>query len=220
MKTTEPDVPDRPLIVEFPAHRRAPPDADEALYAAGLEGDDQAWEELYRRHGPTTYNYLLRRLGRFELADDAQMQAWERIRFPGRARYDPARGRLKPWLLGVAHNAGREALRWDRRIASWFAPRGRRGPAVFHYQEQLRTTDDGSAGPESAHLSEERRRVVQAALERLSDSDRALLSLSADGLSHEELQEVLDLSPSAVKMRLSRARQRLKELLLQEGFQA
>ncbi|MDT3439775.1 sigma-70 region 4 domain-containing protein [Pseudofrankia sp. BMG5.37] len=55
---------------------------------------------------------------------------------------------------------------------------------------------------------------MRAAVGQLSETDRAVLTLSAwDGLTTDEIAGALQLTPSAVRQRLHRARRRLREAL-------
>jgi len=69
-------------------------------------------------------------------------------------------------------------------------------------------------GPEERVLQDEERRLFWAAVERLPESLRSVYILrDIEGLSTQEVARVLGLSVSNVKVRLHRARQRLKGLL-------
>jgi RNA polymerase sigma-70 factor (ECF subfamily) len=68
--------------------------------------------------------------------------------------------------------------------------------------------------PETELLSKEARAKLDQAIEQLPDSLRIVFVLrDIEGLSTNETSEVLNLSESAVKTRLSRARLRLREML-------
>lgn len=68
--------------------------------------------------------------------------------------------------------------------------------------------------PESELMSAEARTYMSQAVEQLSPNLRAVFVLrDIEGLSTEETGQILNLTESAVKTRLSRARMRLRELL-------
>ena len=84
--------------------------------------------------------------------------------------------------------------------------------------EQLREDtgfDIADAGtPYEALEEKERKAVLEQALARLPDEDRALLlQRAAAGLSYEELADSLELPVGTVKSRLNRAREKLKKIL-------
>ena len=73
---------------------------------------------------------------------------------------------------------------------------------------------DWSQNPEEEFLSGERRRVLERAIDSLSDNYRAVLVLrDVEELSNEEVAALLDESVSSVKSRLHRARMVLREQL-------
>lgn len=148
-------------------------------------GDRMAYERLYERWRGPVFQFLLRRTGAFAAAEEAQQEAWLRV-YLHRARYDVARP-FRPWLYAIAVNAGRDARRPDRDLL------------VF----------DDVAGPDThAH-----RDLLVTALHALDPVDRRLLLLAVEGFSGPEIGEIFALSAGAVRVRLTRARQRVRAAL-------
>src|SRR4051812_30164662 len=78
-------------------------DPDDAeLIARSLNGDEDAFVEVVRRHEVAVGAYLVRRVGR-ELAEDLLGEVWVAA-LGSRATYDRAFPDARPWLFGVAHN--------------------------------------------------------------------------------------------------------------------
>src|SRR5262245_21091854 len=73
-------------------------------------GDESALEQLYARYGGLVYTLAMRIVGDPELArevlQDTFIRSWD-----GRATYDPARGRVPWWLMGIARNRAVDLLR-------------------------------------------------------------------------------------------------------------
>lgn len=92
-------------------------DPDSELWRRTVDGDAEAFAELYRRHSKRIYNYLFRRLGDWSEAEDLLaavfLEAYRRRR---EATVDGER--VVAWLYGIATN-----LAHNRRRALW---RGRR----------------------------------------------------------------------------------------------
>ena len=159
---------------------------------AGVDDHEQRFEALWAAHSAAVLRYAARRVPPAE-ADDVVAEtfvvAWRRIG----SMPDPA----LPWLLGVARgvaaNTTRSANRRNAlhtRLAS-AEPAPDRAPA-----EHSSDTDSGS---------------VLAALDRLSASDRELLTLIAwDGLTPTEAAQALGCSRATLAVRLHRARARLR----------
>ncbi|HEX6454344.1 MAG TPA: RNA polymerase sigma factor [Trebonia sp.] len=85
-------------------------DPDDAeLIARSLDGDDDAFVDVVRRHEAVVGAYLARRVGR-ELAEDLLGEVWVAA-LTSRATYDAAFPDARPWLFGVAHNTLRRHWR-------------------------------------------------------------------------------------------------------------
>jgi RNA polymerase sigma factor (sigma-70 family) len=89
------------------------PDPDDAeLIRRSLDGDDDAFVEVVRRHETAVGAYLVRRAGR-ELAEDLLSEVWVTA-LTARAAYDRSFPDARPWLFGVAHNTLRRHWRSQR----------------------------------------------------------------------------------------------------------
>jgi RNA polymerase sigma factor (sigma-70 family) len=88
-----------------------PPDA--ALLAAGARGDADAFAALYRRNLPLVLRWLLRQTGDRELSADLAAEVFAAALVSAR-RYEPERGPVVAWVLGIAHNKLRESRRRHR----------------------------------------------------------------------------------------------------------
>jgi RNA polymerase sigma factor (sigma-70 family) len=86
----------------------ADPD-DAELIARSLDGDEDAFVEVVRRHEAAVGAYLARRVGR-ELAEDLLGEVWVAA-LRSRATYDRSFPDAGPWLFGVAHNTLRRHWR-------------------------------------------------------------------------------------------------------------
>lgn len=85
-------------------------DQDDAeLIARSLNGDEDAFVEVIRRHEAAVGAYLARRAGR-ELAEDLLSEVWLAA-LGSRAAYDRSFPGARPWLFGVAHNVLRRHWR-------------------------------------------------------------------------------------------------------------
>ncbi len=103
---------------------------------------------------------------------------------------------FKTFALKVAHN----------RCLTWVGRQARR-PEVFG--EDLEGTQCTNPAPDQLLQNEQ----LLAAVRRLPLGQRQLIGLALEGLSYEEIADVLDISVGNVGVRLNRARTKLKELL-------
>lgn len=168
---------------------------DEAELIAGCRrGDRQAQRELYDRHADRIYRLALRltrsEQDAFDVCQETFVRAFERI-----GGFDQ-RSRLGTWLYRIATN---EVLQFFRRRDT-----ERRHLRIVGEQREQETR----AAP--AKLREE----VDDALELLSAQHRAILVLRyQEGLTYDEIADVLEIAPGTVASRLNRARSELRQLL-------
>jgi len=130
---------------------------------------------------------------REDLVQDIVLAVWQASKhFEGRASF-------KTFALRVAHNraithVGREARR----------------PVGTEYEE-VHAAPGG--GPEDLLTRRQAQERLVRAIRRLPVSQRQVLSLALEGLSYEEIAEVVGITRNNVGVRLNRARNALKELL-------
>jgi len=154
----------------------------------------EAFDELYRAHYEALLGYALRRTA--EPADAADVLA-EVMMVAWRRRADlPPPDQCRLWLFGVA-----------RRVLA----NQRRGELRRQLLAQRLRAELGEAG---SGTSGARDSPVLAAMALLNERDREVLELVAwEDLRPEEIAVVLDCSSGAARVRLHRARRRLRALL-------
>lgn len=169
-------------------HRRL---GDEDLMARACDGDSAAFAVIYERHGSVAYSLAHRMCGRPQAAEDvvqeAFLSAWRRA-----ASYDPARGSLRTWLLGITHHRAVDAL---RRSGS----DGRR--RVDTPVEELEIGSDVNVPSEV--FDRDRAGVVREALVGLPDEQSRVIELAYfGGFTHTEIADMLGVPVGTVKGRM------------------
>ena len=175
------------------AHERS----DETLLAeAAREGSDgPAFVELMQRHRDRVWRLCYRLLGNEQDASDAGQEVFVRL-FLNRANF-AGRSAFATWLHGIA----------VRTCLTLRRGRSRRSRRETTVNASLDAHASRTAAAGGTRLD------LYQMLEALPDDDRAMLILKhAEGYSYEELASVFELSESACKMRVSRAKERLQEL--------
>ncbi len=203
------------MVASLQLSRSAPPSRppDDELLSGLRRGDGAAFEALVRRE---TGRLLCtcRRILRHdeEEARDAVQEAF----LTAFQRLDSFKGdcRLSTWLFRIAVNAALMRLRSRRR-----RPEGAIDELLPRFYEdghrQLPEGDDGIPEPEAVLRQAEARRAVRESIDRLPDGYRTVLLLrDIEERSTEETAELLGVTKTAVKLRLHRARQALRELLV------
>jgi RNA polymerase sigma factor (sigma-70 family) len=178
--------------------------------AAGHESDadragpdrDQQLDTFYREHSRELWALFYAMCSDAERAYDAVQEAFLRY-------YDyqgePVRD-LRAWLLRVGQN-------WLRDVARKKSSSCRLLPGLDDLSRRQMSAEEKLA------LSEKQQQV-RVALQELNEDDRKVLVMKYSmDWSAAQMAAVMDCSPAAVDMRLSRARRRLAELLAERGYQ-
>lgn len=170
---------------------------DDGLWFRSLKGEGGAFGGLFDRHRDRVFRHAYRLSGDRQDAEDimatAFLELWRR-----RDKVRVVDGSVLPWLLvtttNVARNSGRAARRYRRLLNS--LQRNEPVPA---------------AGGEDSHLQDAMDKNAALALRTLGATDLHLVSLIVfERYSLAAAAAVLNLSPSAAKSRMHRARQRMK----------
>jgi RNA polymerase sigma factor (sigma-70 family) len=170
--------------------------------------DPPAFEELYRRHAGRVVGFAVRRCARPSEVHDLVAAVWLEV-IAGAERFDPKRGRAVPWILGIASNlSASEVRRRSREREALLRLGGRR---VLDDDDLSRLEREIDAAAVSPQLRE--------ALSLLPGGERAVIELVAlDGLTPGEAARALGIVPAAARMRLARARRKLRRVMgLKDG---
>ena len=164
---------------------------------------------LTRACGPRVLAYLTRRCpDREEAADlfgETLTVLWRR-----RADLPGDDEQAFAWMIGVARNT----------LATSARSRARRAALAERLRADHRVSDHLVGAPDQVggSPSSEAAERVLAALAQLTEADQELLRLDAwDALSGEQIGQVLGISASAARQRLSRARSRLRSVVGRGG---
>jgi RNA polymerase sigma-70 factor (ECF subfamily) len=173
--------------------------SDEQLLAWYARGEQQALEELFRRHRAAAYRVAYRRLGQDADALDAVQEGFiKALRHLG----DLRRGRsFKTWLLRIIMNVSIDLKRQRER-------RGALGLDESWSEKQ--ENDEASKGLEGAEL----RHLLQEALSVLPEAQRQTFVLHAEAeLAYREVADILGIPLGTVMSRLFHARRKLRAFL-------
>jgi RNA polymerase sigma factor (sigma-70 family) len=175
---------------------------DEELLAL-LPTQQEAFSEFYRRHAQRVLAFAARRLGDPEEVADAVAMVFVTV-VEAAAGFRPERGRAVGWLYGVAANVIAEQRRASAREAS----------ALHRLRGRALIEPDDYADLESAVDAAAAARRLYQAMDSLPAGERAVLELIAlEQLTVGEAALTLGIRPGTARVRLARARRRLRDRL-------
>jgi len=182
---------------------------DEAeLIGAARSGDREAFDELVRRTFVDTFTLARRLTGNEEDARDvvqeSYLRAWRAIgKFRGEAQFST-------WMYRITANTASTHLRRRKR---------HRAEPLDNVVEPAEERPELQPSPAVESVDSLQR--IGAALDELPPKLRVLVVLKdVYGLPHEAIAEELGISVPAAKVRLHRARRKLRDLLYEEGAEA
>jgi RNA polymerase sigma-70 factor (ECF subfamily) len=171
-------------------------------------GNPEEFSRLVNTYSSKIYSLAIKMLNQQQDAEDVLQETFFKA-YRGLKSFD-GRSKLSTWLFRIAMNEALMVLR-------------RKHPDTLSIDEPLETEEgeqeplqiiDWCCLPENELLSGESRERLDAAVQKLPESLRVVFLLrDINDLSTRETAEVLGLSDTAVKTRLSRARLRLREEL-------
>lgn len=172
------------------------------------QGDDEAFTKLVETYQTPVFNLCYRMLGEPELAEDAAQETFLRA-YQHLHRYDQKRP-FPTWLLSIAAHYCIDRLR--RRKFSMFSM-----DTEDEEGNSFEIPDVDAPNPEGETITGQTNERVHAMLKDLDATDRAAIIMRYwYDYSEKEIAESLNLTVSAVKSRLHRARKELAGLWVEQ----
>ena len=171
-------------------------------------GDLTALGEVYRLYAADMFRSLRRVLGPGSSADIEDIVHTTFLKLPSIAGAFDGRASCRAWLSGIAIRIG---VRQRRSMQRALAALG----ALTRASSRTTETD-----PESEAGGREEMRAFERAFAALGPKKRAvLLLIESDGLTQEQVAQVLEIPAATVRTRLFTARNELREAMRKEGFE-
>ncbi len=181
---------------------------EQQLIDRSRAGDLGAFNRLVERHQHALYNLCLRMLASPPSAEDATQDAFISA---FRSLHTFRGGSFRAWLFRIASNACYDEMRRRkaRPSTSLDVPTGE-GERPFEIAS-------GDASPDQLVEQTELGALIQVALARLPPDQRlAVVLCDVQGLDYLEIAQAMNVSLGTVKSRISRARLRLRAILLEQ----
>ena len=178
---------------------------DAELVSRSQKGDLGAFNVIVERYQTQVFNVSARLLSNAASAEDATQETFiSAYKAIGRFRG----GSLRAWLLRIATNNSYDAMRASRRRPVQSLDQSMDNPG---FREPT-----GGESPEQLALRGELGAEIQRAISSLpNDQKTVMVLIDVQGLSYEEAAQSMGGSIGTIKSRLSRARARVREHLMQ-----
>lgn len=176
---------------------------EEKLISKAAAGDGAAFSELMTMHEKRMYAVALRMCANREDAQDCLQDAMLRVYrsiggFKGQSSFST-------WVYRITMNTCLDELR--RR-------KTRNASSLDTMLEGGWSPTDGENGPEKQAVASEQRRVLNSAIAELPEDMRSAIVLrDVQGFSYEEIAEMLEVNIGTIKSRISRGREKLRQIL-------
>ena len=176
---------------------------EDKLISRAAAGDGAAFSELMTMHEKRMYAVALRMCANREDAQDCLQDAMLRVYrsiggFKGQSSFSTwvYRITMNPCLEELRRRKTRSASSLDTMLEGGWSP------------------TDGENGPEKQAVASEQRRVLNSAIADLPEDMRSAIVLrDVQGFSYEEIAEMLEVNIGTIKSRISRGREKLRQIL-------
>lgn len=170
---------------------------DEELVEAFKNGDEAAFEEIFRRHSSAVLTYCIYFFRNRQEGEDVSQKVWVRI-WGGLKRFR-AEAKLSTWIARVQINTCRTHARWWRRLISRFTEMPEPTALVCN-----------RPSPEQISAYNDLARTIASEIHHLDPRFREAILLSNQGHGMQEMAEILGIPVNTAKTRLFRAREALR----------
>jgi RNA polymerase sigma-70 factor, ECF subfamily len=176
--------------------------ADEEVMQLVQEGSPEAFELMYDRHGGAAFSLAYRMVGNRVTAEDVSQEAFLSI-WRSRLRYQPERGSVRTWVLGIVHHRAIDALR--------------RGIVHERGRASAEGIEERLEAPERTDVEVARRdeaETVRSALSELPAEQCRVIELAYfGGFSHSQIADMLDTPVGTIKGRMRLGLDKLRQHL-------
>jgi RNA polymerase sigma-70 factor, ECF subfamily len=186
-----------------------------ALLAALRGGDESACEALYLAHHDALWRFAYGQVKSAEVAEDLVQEVFLAL-WRDRAELE-VMSSVRAWLYGAVRNQVLKHLRHQRVVARLSDRTGDHSGLLLDANDSAGSTVAMGAAPPDAHAELEAKELdaaIAEAIAALPERRRIAMTLRwRHSLTAPEIARVLETSPEAVRVLLSRARQELVALL-------
>lgn len=172
---------------------------DYELVQMAIDGDNNAFAELLERYKNLVYSVVLRMVNNSEEANDLAQEVFIKI-YKNLSKYHPE-FKFSTWIMRIATN---HVIDYRRK----------KKQETVNIDDMIYEPSDKDT-PESTYIKMEERMDINKALSSLPDMYKIPIVLyHQQGLSYQEISDIINEPLSKVKNRIFRGRKMLKDILL------
>ena len=183
---------------------------EKELINKAKRGDEDSFEALILSCKEKAYNIAYRYMQNEEDALDVMQESFIKI-FRHLSKFNE-QSRFDTWVYRIVVNTCNDMLRKNKKISyidTVYKNEGQEDIAI--------EIPDKAPGPEEIVEKKEESEYILECLNKLGDEHREVLVLrDMNGFSYDEIAEMLDCSMGTVKSKISRARQKFKDIFLRQ----
>ncbi len=175
---------------------------DEQLMSLFQGGDENAYIELVNRYKDKLINFIFNYLGDLELSEDVVQETM--IKLYQKKHYYKEIAKFSTWLYTIAKNLANTELRKRKR---------RKITLLSQFSKDDKTYELPSNDPEPGQeiQTDIVNKIIKDAVDQLSEKFKIVIVLrDIQGLSYEDISEIINVPIGTVKSRINRARLQLQ----------
>ena len=197
-----------PMVLSAALNKAAQTDLE--LISKAIAGREDGFEELVGRYQRPITSYVFRMLGDYDSALDVTQEVFIKV-YNSLSRYS-SEYKFSTWLYRIAHNAAIDHIRRNSNVGQSLETEAADGT----YQLQL---ESPGPTPEQDRERSEWRTEINSVVKCLPAAYRDLITLRhGQDLSYDEIAVVTGLPLGTVKNRLFRAREMMRQIFIERGF--
>ena len=176
--------------------------SDEQLMALFQGGDENAYIELVNRYKDKLINFIFNYLGDFESSEDVVQETM--IKLYQKKHYYKEIAKFSTWLYTIAKNLANTELRKRKQ---------RKTTLLSQFSKDDKTYELPSNDPEPGQeiQTDIVNKIIKNAVDQLSEKFKIVIVLrDIQGLSYEDISEIINVPIGTVKSRINRARLQLQ----------
>lgn len=184
---------------------------EEILIEKAKSGDTEAFEGLITNYEKLIYNVIYRMMGNpedtYDLSQETFIKVYTKLdQFDGTSQFST-------WLYRIATNTCLDELRCRKGKETFSIDQAIENKDGYIHPEQ----EDKNENVEGKIIEKEKAQIIQMALNEVNEKNRTVLILrEIQQLSYDEIAKLLDISLGTVKSRISRGREQIKKILMQD----